>query len=61
VALSHEKAVEALDLEGIGPGYGAARQSIIISKSQEIVDLTRALFAKFWVNGNQDVLVSRLD
>jgi len=37
------------------------RQSIMISKSQEMVDFTRALFAKFWVNGNQDDLLSLLD
>ena len=37
------------------------RQSIIVSKSKEMVHLTRALFAKFWVNGNQDELVSLLD
>jgi insertion element IS1 protein InsB len=33
------------------------RKSIIISKSQEMVDLTMALFAKFWVNGNQNELL----
>jgi insertion element IS1 protein InsB len=32
------------------------RRSIIVSKSKEMVDLTRALFAKFWGNGNQDEL-----
>jgi insertion element IS1 protein InsB len=37
------------------------RKSIIISKSKEMVDLTMALFAKFWVNGNQDDLLSLLD
>jgi hypothetical protein len=37
------------------------RKSIIISKSKEMVDLTMALFAKFWVNGNQDELLSLLD
>ena len=36
------------------------RTSIIISKSKEMVDLTMALFAKFWVNGNQDELLSLL-
>ena len=36
------------------------RKSIIISKSKEMVDLTIALFAKFWVNGNQDELLSLL-
>jgi insertion element IS1 protein InsB len=36
------------------------RKSIIISKSQEMVDLTMALFAKFWVNGNQNELLSLL-
>jgi transposase-like protein len=33
------------------------RKSIIVSKSKEMVDLTMALFAKFWVNGNQDELL----
>jgi hypothetical protein len=32
----------------------------IVSKSKEMVDLTMALFAKFWVNGNQDALISLL-
>jgi insertion element IS1 protein InsB len=36
------------------------RKSIIISKSLEMVDLTMALFAKFWVNGNQDDLLPLL-
>jgi hypothetical protein len=36
------------------------RQSIMVSKSTEMVDLTMALFAKFWVNGNQDELLSLL-
>ena len=36
------------------------RKSIIISKWQEMVDLTMALFAKFWGNGNQDELLSLL-
>ena len=36
------------------------RKSIIISKSKEMVDLTMALLAKFWVNGNQDELLSLL-
>jgi insertion element IS1 protein InsB len=36
------------------------RTSIVVSKSKEMVDLTMALFAKFWVNGNQDELLSRL-
>ena len=36
------------------------RKSIIISKSKEMVDLTMALFAKFWVNGNQDEILSLL-
>ena len=36
------------------------RKSIIVSKSTEMVDLTMALFAKFWVNGNQDELLSLL-
>jgi insertion element IS1 protein InsB len=37
------------------------RKSIIISKSEEMVDLPMALFAKFGVNGNQDALLSLLD
>ena len=37
------------------------RKSIIVSKSKEMVDLTMALCAKFWVNGNQDELLSLLD
>jgi insertion element IS1 protein InsB len=36
------------------------RKSILVSKSQEMVNLTMALFAKFWVNGNQDELLSLL-
>jgi hypothetical protein len=37
-----------------------AWRAIIVSKSKEMVDLTMALFARFWVNGNQDELLSRL-
>ena len=37
------------------------RKSIIVSKSKEMVDLTMALFVKFWVNGNQEALLSLLD
>jgi insertion element IS1 protein InsB len=36
------------------------RKSIIVSKSPEMVELTMALFAKFWVNGNQNELLSLL-
>jgi IS1 family transposase len=36
------------------------RKSIIASKSKAMVHLTMALFAKFWVNGNQDELLSLL-
>jgi insertion element IS1 protein InsB len=36
------------------------RKSIIVSQSTEMVDLIMALFAKFWVNGNQDELLSLL-
>jgi len=36
------------------------RQSIVVSQSQERVDLTMALFAKFWVNGHQGELLSLL-
>jgi hypothetical protein len=32
----------------------------MVSKSEEMVDLTMALFAKYWVNGNQDELISLL-
>ena len=43
------------------PGGGAARPFILpICRSKEMVDLTMALFAKFWVNGNQDELLSLL-
>jgi IS1 family transposase len=37
------------------------RKSIIVSKSKEMVEVTVALFAKVWVNGNQDELLSLLD
>jgi insertion element IS1 protein InsB len=36
------------------------RKLIIVSKSQEMVNLTMVLFAKFWVNRNQDELLSLL-
>ena len=36
------------------------RKSIMISKSKEMGALTMALCAKFWVNGNQDELLSLL-
>jgi hypothetical protein len=36
------------------------RKTLIVSKSKAMVDLTMALFAKFWVNGNQDELQSLL-
>jgi IS1 family transposase len=36
------------------------RKSISVAKSSEMVDLTMALFAKFWVNGNWDELLSLL-
>jgi IS1 family transposase len=36
------------------------RRSIIVSNSIEMVDLTMALFAKFWVKGNQDERISLL-
>jgi insertion element IS1 protein InsB len=36
------------------------RKSMIVPKSQEMVDLTMALFAQFWVNGNPDELLSLL-
>jgi insertion element IS1 protein InsB len=43
-------------------GFGRfKRKSIIVSKSTEMIDLTMALFARFWVNGNQDELLSLLD
>jgi insertion element IS1 protein InsB len=42
-------------------GFGRfKRKSIVVSKSTEMVNLTMALFAKFWVNGNQDELLSLL-
>jgi hypothetical protein len=34
--------------------------ALICSTSKEMVDLTMALFARFWVNGNQDELTSLL-
>ena len=34
------------------------RKSIVVSKSIEMVDLTIALFARFWVNGNQNELLA---
>jgi len=36
------------------------RQSMIVAKSTERVDLTIALCAKLWGNGNQDELLSLL-
>jgi len=36
------------------------RKSIIVSKLKEMVDLTIALFAKFWVNGTQGKLIALL-
>jgi insertion element IS1 protein InsB len=36
------------------------RKSIVVSKSKEIVDLTMGLFARVWVNGHQDELLSLL-
>jgi insertion element IS1 protein InsB len=36
------------------------RKSIMVSKSTEMMDLTMALFATYWVNGNQDELLSLL-
>ena len=36
------------------------RKSIIVSKSKERVDRTMALFARTWVDGNRDELLSRL-
>ena len=42
-------------------GFGRCkRQSIMVSQSQEMVELTMALFARFWVHGNQDELLSLL-
>jgi len=42
-------------------GFGRCmRTSIMVSKSQEMVDLTMALFARFWIKGNQDELLSPL-
>jgi insertion element IS1 protein InsB len=37
------------------------RQSIGVSKSLEMVDLTMALFAKFHVNGDDRLLLNALD
>ena len=36
------------------------RKSMIVSNSHEMVQLTMALFAQFWVNGNQNKLLSLL-
>ena len=41
-------------------GRGDTVDAISSSKSKEMVDLTMALFAKCWVNGNQDELLSLL-
>jgi insertion element IS1 protein InsB len=42
-------------------GFGRfQRKSILVSQAKEMVELTMALFAKFWVNGNQDELLSLL-
>ena len=41
-------------------GGRCKQKSILVSKSKAMGDLTRALFAKFWVNGNQDELLSLL-
>jgi IS1 family transposase len=42
-------------------GFGHfKRKSIMVSKSHEMVELTMARFAQFWVNGNQDELLSLL-
>ena len=40
--------------------FGRFKRKSIIPKSKEMVDLTMALFAKFWVNGNQDESLSLL-
>ena len=43
-------------------GFGRfKRKSIIVATSKAMVDRTMALFARFWVNGNQDELLSLLD
>ena len=36
------------------------RTSIVVSRSIEMVDLTMALFAKFHINGNDDMLLASL-
>jgi insertion element IS1 protein InsB len=42
-------------------GFGRfKRKLMIVSQSKEMVDLTMALFAEFWFNGNQDELLSLL-
>jgi hypothetical protein len=33
---------------------------MLVSNSHEMLNLTMALLAKFWVNGNQDELLSLL-
>jgi hypothetical protein len=37
------------------------RPSTMVSTSKEMVELTMALLARLWVNGNQDELFSLLD
>jgi IS1 family transposase len=42
-------------------GFGRfKRKAMMVSHSAAMVHLTMALFATFWVNGNQDELLSRL-
>ena len=36
------------------------RRTLIVSKSVEMVDITLALFATYWVNGNHEHLISSL-
>ena len=37
------------------------RRTLIVSKSIQMVDVTLALFATFWVNGSQEHLISLLN
>jgi insertion element IS1 protein InsB len=40
--------------------FGRFKRKSIVSKSKKMVDLTMALFAKFWGNGDQEELLSLL-
>ena len=53
----------AIERHPCRPRHGCGRfkrQSIMVSKSHEMVEVPMARFAQFWVNGNQDELLSLL-